>query len=83
MLHFVFVANTTRDAHDRVLALGFADMYVLISTRTVVWSQERAEAVFLWPFPDRNPATMLPILLEPGFSIVFASPSVYVLRVHP
>ncbi len=80
-LHSIFDSYFTAQAQAQILVLDFPHVYVVISTRTVLWASTPAVSIFDHPIPDLSPASLLPVFAPPAFQPLFVSPTVVVLSV--
>ena len=81
-LHFIFDSYFTAQAQEQVLSLNFPHLYVVISTRTVLWASTPAVSIFDHPIPGLSPVGLLPVFAPPAFQPLFVSPTVVVLSVN-
>jgi hypothetical protein len=82
-LHSIFAAKSPQDAWNRTLALGFTRTYVVVSTRTVLWSQQDASTIFTGPVQGASFGSLLGLFVPPHYVLQFSTPTTYVFSVVP
>jgi hypothetical protein len=82
-LQLILNSSSAPDAATRIGALGFPDVYVVISTRTVAWSRGPLDRLITRPVPGVSFTGPMNVFQPPHFEMVFDLPTVYVFRYHP
>ena len=82
-LHSLFAAKSPQEAWDRTRALGFTEAYVVVSTRTVLWTREDPSTIFTGPIPGVSIDPFLGVFVSPHFDLQFVTATTYVFKVAP
>jgi hypothetical protein len=80
-LHGIFAAKSQQEAWNRTVALGFTQAYVLVSTRTVFWTQQDPSTIFTGPTPGGSFDPFLRTFVPPHFVLEFETPTTFVFKV--